>query len=178
MPYVFTHRATTDPAFRYEDGSHGGVGFGSVLLPNSERLEALALLRPWDSPSLLVDVELRCAWVRHGNASAGIIDGADGSLADPGYRGDVATFTAGFDDPTGQPRTRFLTQPVLETTWQLGTGLRLTWDDDDDGGSDRRGTGQWTLGLDVTWQEQRNPGLVAGTASSGLFGSAMVGWRY
>jgi hypothetical protein len=126
---------------------------------------------------LLADVELRGAWVRHGNASAGIIPGADGSLADPGYLGDVATFTAGFDDPTGQPRTRFLTQRVLESTLQLGGRLRATWDDgvDDPGG---RGTGQWTLALDATWQWQKNPGFVDGAVASGVFGGATIGWRY
>ncbi len=178
MPYVFTHQSTTDPEFRFEDGSHGGVGFGSVLAPNSDRVEALAVLRPWDRPTTLVDVELRGTWVRHGNASAGIIPGADGSLADPGYLDGVPTFTAGFDDPTGQPRTRFLTQRVLESTLQLSAGLRASWEDDPAASTTAPFTGRWTLGLDATWQWQRNPGFVDGAVASALFVGTSLAWRY
>lgn len=183
MPYMYTH---LDPGLQSTAGAYnnGGVNIGPALLPNSDRLEGRALVRVTDDPSIsLVDLELRGAVIRHGNASAGIIDGADGGLLDPGYLGDVPTFQPPFNDPTGQPHTRFLTQAVIETTWQAGASVRWTLDGgrvvviDDDVRYDR-GWGGVSASLDVTWQWRDNADLVAGRQRGEVFVGSTLGWRY
>lgn len=174
MPYTFSHLnlprdGVVDP-FNVGNATNGGQPIGAALDPNSDRLEARALWRVADhDEGLILDVETRGALIRHGNASAGIIDGADGSIFDPGYIGTTPTFQPPFEDPTGQPYTRFLTQDVIETTTQLGAALRLTLDTGTTDARWDRGLGSLTLGLDATWQWQGNADLVAGEQRQGLF---------
>jgi hypothetical protein len=54
--------------------------------------------------------------------------------------------------PRSPPRqTRFLTQDVIETTWQAGASVRFTLDSGVDvDGQWQRGLGSLTAGLDAT----------------------------
>lgn len=110
MPYMYTHidtEAAGDP--NYQNYTHLGRNLGSTLQPNSDRIALGWTARPFPFLELSADG----AYIRHGNASEGwdIPDG-DGSIWDPGYD------SAG--SPTFQGHTRFLDQPVLERTLQLG----------------------------------------------------------
>ena len=133
-----------------------------------------------DDPSLsFVDVELRGALIRHGNASAGIIPGRDGSIFDDGFLDGTPTFQPPFVDPTGQPATRFLTQAVIEQTVQLGASVQWTLDAAHaaDQGWDR-GWGGLTASLGYTWQWQDNAGLVPGASLQQHFFDASLRYRY
>jgi hypothetical protein len=180
MPYTFTHLNPDEAgSFNVGNATNGGQPIGAALDPNSDRLEARALWRVADRHALVLDVENRLAMIRHGNASAGIIDGADGSIFDPGYLGTTPTFQPPFEDPTDQPSTRFLTQDVIETTWQAGASVRFTLDSGVDvDGQWQRGLGSLTAGLDATWQWQDNADLVAGQSRQGLFLGGTIAWRW
>lgn len=180
MPYTFSHLNQGEAgSFNVGNATNGGQPIGAALDPNSDRLEARALWRVASEHALVLDVETRGAVIRHGNASAGIIDGADGSIFDPGYIGTTPTFQPPFEDPTGQPYTRFLTQDVIETTWQAGASLRFTVDTGftDDRLWDRD-LGSVGAGLDVTWQWQDNADLVAGQQRHGLFVGGTLAYRW
>ncbi len=180
MPYVFTHVNQGEPgSFNGGNYTNGGQPMGAALEPNSDRLEARALWRLAQEQAVVVDVETRGAVIRHGNASAGIIDGADGSIFDPGYIGTTPTFQPPFEDPTGQPFTRFLTQDVIETTWQAGLSARVTLQTGTtDGEALRRGMGTLSAGLDLTWQWQENAALIDGARRGALFVGGTAAWRY
>jgi hypothetical protein len=180
MPYVFSHLNQGEPgSFNGGNYTNGGQPMGAALDPNSDRLEARALWRVAQEQAVVVDIETRGAMIRHGNASAGIIDGADGSIFDPGYIGTTPTFQPPFEDPTGQPFTRFLTQDVIETTWQAGLSARVTLQTGSaDGEQLRRGWGSPSAGLDLTWQWQENAGLEAGARRGALFLGGTLAWRY
>ncbi|MFZ9889973.1 MAG: hypothetical protein ACO3JL_20950, partial [Myxococcota bacterium] len=177
MPYMYTHINSPGGFYNYENYSHVGENFGPALEPNSDRWELRAMWRPaFDVRGRFIDVETRAAYVRHGNASAGIVPGGDGSLFDSGWLEGVPTFQPPFEDPTGQPATRFLTQPVLETTLQLGVTARFelftgtsfeptvaeqrTW---------RRGFGGLSLLTGVDWQWEQNSSFNEGTDERRLF---------
>lgn len=112
MPYMYTHRSTsaTDP--NYDNYTTMGENLGPALPPNTDRLELTGTFAP--APKLLVDVTARL--IRHGNASDGITSGS-GSLFDDGYNGSTPTF---------QNETRFLTQSVIERTYQAGVHAQAT----------------------------------------------------
>jgi hypothetical protein len=179
MPYTFTHLNLGEAgSFNVGNATNGGQPIGAALDPNSDRLEARALWRVTDDEEFFLDVETRGAVIRHGNASAGIIDGADGSIFDPGYIGTTPTFQPPFEDPTGQPYTRFLTQDVITTTTQLGAALRFTIDSGTTDLRWDRGLGSLSAGLDVTWQWQDNADLVAGRQRHGLFVGGTLAHRW
>jgi len=186
MPYMYSHINSSGAVFNVENYTNGGVNFGPALEPNSDRLTLRTLWRVLDDPrTALVDLDLSATAIRHGNASAGIIDGRDGSILDDGYLGDVPTFQPPFEDPTGQPATRFLTQAVLETTLQLSASLRTTIDGGDvvDSADGRalgfdRGWGSLQAQADVTWQSRQNAGLVDGAVESALFVGLTLTYRY
>lgn len=165
LPYTLTHINSGTSRFNYESYTNGGESFGPALEPNSDRLAARALVRLFDDEQRgLLDVDLDAAFVRHGNASAGIIPGRDGSIHDDGYLGDVPTFQPPFADPTGQPATRFLTQAILEQTLQLGVGAAFTYEC-------VQARARYLLQL------QENAGLVAGRQATSHFGELSVAWR-
>jgi len=184
MPYMYTHINSTGEGFNVEDYTNGGVNFGPALEPNSDRVEVRSLLRLLDDPATsLVDLELRTAFLRHGNASAGIIEGRDGSILDDGYLGDQPTFQPPFEDPTGQPYTRFLTQRVIEQTLQASASLRWTFDSGravvlEERTSWERGFGSVTATVDATVEWADNAGLVAGVRRVEGFVGTSLSWRY
>lgn len=186
MPYMYTHINSPGGFYNYENYTHVGENFGPALEPNSDRIELRALWRPaHDITGRFIDLEGRAALVRHGNASAGILPGADGSLFDSGWLDGVPTFQPPFEDPTGQPATRFLTQRVLETTIQLGltarfevfTGSDLRPVPDGQVAGDR-GLGGLTLLTGLDWQWDQNRGFVEGASARRLFSRAAVEWRW
>lgn len=180
LPYTYTHQNTAGAPFNYESYTNAGASFGPALEPNSDRLSLRALLRPLTDPRRgLLDVDLEVAWIRHGNASAGIIPGRDGSIHDDGWLGDVPTFQPPFEDPTGQPATRFLTQAVIEQTTQLSVGASLTLDGGhEDHSAWDRAWGGVTARARYTAQLQDNAGLVAGRSALEHFGELSLAWRY
>jgi hypothetical protein len=123
-PYMYTHRSglegvPADPEERidrlsqpnYNNYTHVGTNLGVGLDPNSDRFTLNVLLEPVRD----LNVTLTGRLIRHGNASA-TIDKKDarndGTILDDGYNTDgKATFH--YD-------TRFLSQDVIETTWQAG----------------------------------------------------------
>ena len=184
MPYMYAHINTPGEGFNVENYTNGGVNFGPALEPNSDRVELRSLLRLLDDPAVsLIDLELRTVFLRHGNASAGIIDGRDGSILDDGYLLDQPTFQPPFDDPTGQPYTRFLTQRVVEQTLQAGASLRWTFDSGHLLTSSEqsvwdRGFGSVSASLDGTIEWSDNAGLVAGVRRVEAFLGTTLAWRY
>ena len=147
MPYMYTHwdeqpqRAEEDTdswdtwmnSSNYSNYTHLGKNLAGELEPNSDRLSLTIRAEPISALGL----ELSLRQYRHGNASAGILDNPSGtgSIFDPGYDGKNPTFQDPYDDPTGQPYTRFLTQDVIQTVRQvgieadLGLGDLLDWVD-------------------------------------------------
>lgn len=178
-PYTFTHENTAGGPFNWESYTNAGQSFGPALEPNSDRVALRALLRPLADPRRTLDVDLDASFIRHGNASAGIIPGADGSIHDPGWLGDEPTFQPPFDDPTGQPATRFLTQSMLEETLQLGMGATFTFDSRSDrAGDGDRSLGVWSLRARYLHQWRANADFVPNQRGSSAFGELSLSWRY
>lgn len=180
MPYMYTHRNSSDGALNVENYTNAGQSFGPALPPNADRLQLRALFRALDDVDTgLLDIEGNAAIIRHGNASAGIIPGRDGSIFDDGYLGDTPTFQPPFVDPTGQPATRFLSQRVIEHTLQLGAGASFTLDASHHAG-DRwdRVWGGVTASARYTWQLQGNADLAEGATRADQLGELSVAWRY
>lgn len=180
MPYMYTHANANGAELNYENYTNAGSSLGPALEPNSDRLQLRALWRPLDDPSRsFVDVEVRGAVIRHGNASAGIIAGRDGSIFDDGFLDGTATFQPPFVDPTGQPATRFLSQAVVEQTLQLGASVLWTLDDARAGHEGwQRGFGGLTAVLGYTAQWQENAGLRRGVVRQQHFLEASLRYRY
>ena len=131
MPYMYAHWDKRNQLFdetrggtpNYSNYTHHGTNIGPGLDPNSDRWRLKWTFRPLDHipANWLYDFSLTAGiqLIRHGNASAGIIDQATGDIFDPGYRGSTPTFQAPFSDLNGQPYTRFLTQGVIEHNLQF-----------------------------------------------------------
>jgi hypothetical protein len=124
-PYTYSHREGSDlpSELNYQNYTNGGENMGPSLQPNSDRLEVNVLVRSLP----FLDLTLFGRLVRHGNASEGIPGGGDGTIYDTGYVGGHATFTpeGGFTLPAGMLWTRFLTQAVIERTFQAGFDARV-----------------------------------------------------
>jgi len=162
-PYTYTHhntRGTSSPNF--EMYSNGLNLLGADLQPNSDRFRLKAHL---GDLTAFTDV------IRHGNASAGIIPGADGSITDPGYLNGVPTFQAPFVDPTGQPYTRFLTQKTLEVRAQAG----FRWNGQGEWDFAHLG---WVAGLGLSGEVVWNEGLVAGNTKTHAYTDVSFGLRW
>ncbi len=180
MPYMYTHIGDGGGGLNWFNYTNAGQSFGPALPPNSDRVQLRALVRARDDVERgLLDLEASAALVRHGNASAGVIPGRDGSVLDDGYLDGEPTFQPPFDDPTGQPFTRFLTQPVIEHTLQLGVGLAFTVDGGrlSSAGWDR-GLGGVTATARYTFEARDNAGLVAGASAWAHYAELSVAWRY
>ncbi len=132
MPYMYTHigSAIDNKDYKkpnYTNYTHRGSNIGPGLDPNSDRWVLSYALHPAQLPeasrSWLHDLELEAnvSFIRHGNASSNQngITNPTGDLFDPGYNDDGPTFQAPYEDPTGQPYTRFLTQDVIEHRLQI-----------------------------------------------------------
>jgi hypothetical protein len=106
-PYMYTHYGSgDDDEPNFVNYTHKGRNLGCSLEPNSDRF----LLKGSFAFSPMAVIDLFTSLVRHGNASDGITDG-DGTIFDDGYSDEGATF---------QDETRFLSQDVLEYTFQFG----------------------------------------------------------
>jgi hypothetical protein len=119
-PYTYSHTDDRSPADQpgltnYLNYTNSGQNIGPSLQPNSLRLEISALSRPVPT----VDVNTFLRMVIHGNASDGIYSGT-GTIFDTGYASGGATFAPPYNLPSGFGYTRFLTQSVLEKTFQAG----------------------------------------------------------
>jgi len=180
MPYMYTHIGDGSGGTNWFNYTNVGQNFGPALPPNADRVQLRALFRARDDVERgLLDIEAHGALVRHGNASAGVIPGRDGSVLDDGYLDGEPTFQPPFDDPTGQPQTRFLTQPVIEHTLQLGAGATFTLDGGrlSSAGWDR-GVGGVTASARYTLELRGNAGLVSGASTIAHYGELSVAWRY
>lgn len=178
-PYTFTHENTAGGPYNWESYTHAGQSFGPALSPNSDRVAVRALVRPLAEPKSTLDVDLDAAFIRHGNASAGIIPGGDGSIHDPGWLGDEPTFQPPFEDPTGQPATRFLTQRMLEETLQLGMGATWTFDTaEDDAGIGERAWGVWWVRARYLQQWRANADFVPNQRGSSAWAELSLAWRF
>lgn len=180
MPYTYTHINSGGGALNFESYTNAGDNVGPALPPNSDRLQLRALVRALDDVGRgLLDFEVGGALIRHGNASAGIIPGRDGSIHDDGWLDGAPTFQRPFADPTGQPVTRFLTQVVIEHTAQLAVGATFTLDGAErDGARWERAWGGVTATARYTLQWQEDAGLIDGARATEHFGSLSVAWRY
>jgi len=116
FPYMYAHRWTVAE----DDYTHYGDSFGAALQPNSDRWELRANLYPAGRLSVQAISRL----VRHGNASAGITAG-DGTWFDDGWDGGVPTYQEPYVTGTSPEYFRFLSQDVIETTFQAGA--RVLW---------------------------------------------------
>lgn len=166
MPYTYSHWDETPnpPAgeYNFSNYTHLGTNMATGLHPNSDRIRLQVRLRP---PVAGLDFDLFVRSIRHGNASVGIIpeDPATGegtgTIFDPGYIDSTATFQRPFEDPTGQPYTRFLTQDTLEKAMQIGG--EVSWQLPFDLPFD--------IGFEVgyTFEAIDNAGLVAGERQVG-----------
>ena len=133
MPYMYTHWDERPQNFNedrggvpnYSNYTHFGTNIGPGLEPNSDRWRIDWSARPLSENTAIEDwlknfsIGAGVQLIRHGNASAGVIPGGTGNIFDPGYIGSTETFQAPFEDPTGQPYTRFLTQNVIEHNLQF-----------------------------------------------------------
>ncbi|MBN1695964.1 MAG: hypothetical protein JW881_00500, partial [Spirochaetales bacterium] len=111
-PYAFTHSARSSvPFLSY---THLGTHVGSILEPNSDRINLSLSLTPlpW------LDCSFSTRLIRHGNASEGLPQGT-GTIYDDGYLEDG---TVTFYGPS-----RFLTQDVIEYVFQAATDLSATF---------------------------------------------------
>lgn len=126
MPYMYSHYY----AEGYQNNwTNYGENWGPALLPNSDRVEARARIDLGEG----YDLELVGRFMRHGNASDGVSsDGKDtdiqnGGLYDDGWFTQNGTYNPSYQSPydtgTSPAYFRFLTQPLLEYTAQLGLGV-------------------------------------------------------
>jgi hypothetical protein len=107
-PYMYSHRGSgNDDEPNFVNYTHKGQNLGCSLEPNSDRflLQAAFAFEP------VATINAFTSLVRHGNASDGITDG-DGTIFDDGYDDE--------GNATFQDETRFLSQDILEYTFQFG----------------------------------------------------------
>lgn len=154
-PYTYTHEQGGKITYpNWQNYTTHGELLGSSLPPDSDRLSFEVLTRPL--PTLQLGFFARM--IRHGNASAGIPGGGNGSIYDTGWVNGVPTF---------QNETRFLTQTVIEKTYQAGLSADYTFETPV---GSFNGTGSYT------YQYVKNAGLVSGSDTSGAYLS--VGVRF
>ena len=118
-PYTYSHEdAGGATAPNYQNYTNNGQNMATSLEPDSDRIEVDALVRPFS----FLDVTAFARLIRHGNGSEGIAGGGDGTIFDTGWVSSLPTFTpaGGFPNPPGGLWTRFLTQSVIEKTFQSG----------------------------------------------------------
>ena len=134
LPYMYTHdsekgRFSTEP--NYTNYLHRGESLGPGMEPNSDRTTLSVTVRPL--PRL--DATFTGRLTRHGNASENVeglgLETHDGTILDDGR---YYFFRREDNDPDNplfvesgrlsfQNELRFLTQEVIEHTWQTGIDL-------------------------------------------------------
>ncbi|RPJ08612.1 MAG: hypothetical protein EHM28_03815 [Spirochaetaceae bacterium] len=143
-PYTYTHNGSTEAATPYLSYTHEGVGLGTILPPNSDKIALTAFLQP----TSWCDIQLFSYFMRHGNASedvAGLEATSNGSYWDDGrdWDGTVSFYGS----------SRFMAQDVIEKILQIGfyTDFRFN-----------PGFGKLLLGIGYTfeygWDRGLNPG--------------------
>ncbi|MBN2353629.1 MAG: hypothetical protein JXD23_13740 [Spirochaetales bacterium] len=111
-PYTFTQDSTA--VVNYLNYVHEDSGIGTILQPNSDRLNLTVALQP--APWLSIDCFSR--FIRHGNASEGV----------PGLNGNGDYWDDGRDENGVvyfYGPMRFLTQSVLEMILQIGLSAKF-----------------------------------------------------
>jgi hypothetical protein len=160
-PYTYSHKADDGDGpevVNYLNYTNAGQNIGPSLEPNSDRIEIKADLKPISA--LYLDVFGR--YILHGNASEGrdIVAPADGTVFDSGYTTDgKASF---------KNSTRFLTQSVLERTFQTGFDARLYYD---------TAVGQVQASLSYTFEYVANKNLTSSDVLNNYLGFGL-GFRY
>jgi hypothetical protein len=154
-PYTYTHSRYY--AVNWIMYTNAGEKLGSILEPNSDMLSLKVNLQP----ASWLDSNIFGRMIRHGNASEGITAG-DGTIYDDGFD------NAGNVTFVGVP-SRFLTQSVIETTFQAGAdvGCRFHF-----------GRAELTGRLGYTFQYVWNKDLIAGYEALTHFVSVSIGFRY
>lgn len=114
-PYMYTHKYDGTAQDDYTDD---GCCIGAELLPNSDRVEIKARLVPSRLPAMKIEGLARL--IRHGNASGQY--GGSGGLFDDGWSGSVCTYETSYDSTSVPKYFRFLSQTVIERTWEIGAG--------------------------------------------------------
>jgi hypothetical protein len=153
-PYTYTHTDDRTPAdqagnINYLNYTNAGQNMGPSLQPNSLRLEISALSRPVPT----VDLNTFLRMIIHGNAS---IVGGTGTIFDAGYSSQGATFAPPYPLPPGYVYTRFLTQSVLEKTFQAGFDSKWYIE---------TSIGRMELSLTYTFEYILDAGLTAGATA-------------
>jgi hypothetical protein len=116
LPYMYTHHYS---GTAQDDYTQAGACLGAELPPNSDRVEIRARFAFDSLPGL--DLEALARLIRHGNASEGLYAGT-GGLDDDGWTNGECTYTTPYGSTTSPKYLRFLSQSVLEKTWELGAG--------------------------------------------------------
>ncbi len=181
MPYMYTHWDERPQMFgsgnerggeaNYSNYTHKGTNIGPGLEPNSDRWRLNWSARPFagELPDWFHTLRLGAGiqLIRHGNASEGIIQGSAGDLFDPGYIGSTPTFQAPYEDPTGQPYTRFLTQNLIEHNLQFNIDIHAAFLISPDFRID--------LGIGYTHEEVWNAELVEDARKSANYLNILLG---
>lgn len=129
-PYMYTHDGpgiySTEP--NYTNYVHRQDNLGTTLEPNSDRINLAVTLVPVERLTVI----LRGRFIRHANASEGVLNGYgnDGSIYDDGrefefgedpFNEEVAVYDQG--RLSFQEEFRFMTQDNIERTYQGGLDL-------------------------------------------------------
>ncbi len=142
-PYTYTHWADVSNGTTSYVGAlaytNAGQNIGPALDPDSDRLTLKATSQPNEGVQAMGIFRI----IRHGNASAGVNNysaatstsgNASGNLGDAGVEilptvnaqnvhNTADIFGGGFVTGTSPEFLRFLTQSVIETSWQAGFGV-------------------------------------------------------
>jgi len=190
-PYTYTHWVTmgNDGTAAYNGAlayTSGGVNMGPALEPNSDRVSLEARTKVLRGFSLVGNLRM----LRHGNASAGIpyydastsaSGNASGDIGDSGKFkvdpahpewSDLSIFqqSGAFVTGTWPKYFRFLTQEVIQTTFQAGFS-----------GSYALALPDWghvDAGFGYTFEYTMNDGLVAGATALRHYLSLSLGASY
>jgi hypothetical protein len=191
-PYTYTHWAdggTSRTGLQYNGAlayTNGGVNIGPALEPNSDRVTLSAKSRTIQG--LQVSGEFRM--IRHGNASAGVAYYTNATSASGNASGDIGDSGQFKTDPTNPPAVwnnanifagdyatgtspkffRFLTQDVLQTSFQFGVGA--------DYSLPVPGLGSLEAGASYLFEYILNNNLMAGSTSIKHYLSVKVGMGF
>jgi hypothetical protein len=122
-PYTYSHTDNNGDiatSINYLNYTNAGQNMGPSLQPDSARIELNALVRPF----IFIDLNVFGRLILHGNGSEGIIGGGNGTIFDSGFLGGLATFSPPYPLPAGMVYTRFLSQAVMEKTFQVGFDVK------------------------------------------------------
>jgi len=180
-PYTYTHWASVDGDIGALAYTNAGQNFGPALDPDSDRITFKAITMAYNGFQWTGLLRM----IRHGNASAGVngyngatsaSGNASGNLGDPGMFSDgTDIFAGGYQTGTTPEFFRFLTQSVLEMSYQAG--IALNW-------SNRfAGLGRFDASLSYLFQytangEQAGLGPVAGNNSTTSFLEFTAGFGF